>query len=241
MPTFSPEEKARILKLMGSRLDHDLRSGMNVILGYCSMLKEALSSNQVPPGFLEDLGHIEAAGEDLVQLNNRISDLLKVQDGAWKPTTTEFDLDQVVDAVIRRVSARFPRQHIELKGSAHLDQGDAAAIENLLLSIIDRLCRTSVPSGISIEVSMSGHDATVDMRCVMDTPEKRKLVWTLEGMSETVSEMNSIQDFDNYYCSIMGELAGAETSIDVEHLACRVTFRDMIDHTGAAGGESPAG
>ena len=245
MPSFSPVEKARTLKLIRSRLDHDLRSNLNVILGYCSMLKEELSSRQVTPGMIEDLGFIEAAGKDLLQMNDRIGDLVALQEGEWKPANTGLDLDRIVDAIAHKLSARFPGLNIELNGSANLDHGDSAATTRLLFSIMDALCRaTSVVPGLSIELSASGDDATVDVRCIMDAapePEQRKLVRILEGLQETVSELTSIQDFDNYYCSTMRELTGAEVHTDVKHLACRVRFRDIIDHAEATDSDNPAG
>ena len=54
--------------------------------------------------------------------------------------------------------------------------------------------------------------------------EKRKLRSILEGLPQPVSELNTIRDFDKYYGSIMRELAAAEIQIDVERLACRITF-----------------
>lgn len=239
MPTLSPEERARNLTLIRSKLDHDLRSNMNVILGYCSMLKEELASTQASPRSIEDLELIEAAGQDLLELNDRIADLLAIQDDAWELARTPVELDRITDSVVQRISTRFPHQNIEWRGNAHLDQGDSAATGRLLVSIVDRLCRaTSVPSNLEIELSVSGKSATIDLRCMLDAApesEKRKMRAILEELPQPVSELNRIQDFDRYYSSIMCELAAAEIQIDVERLACRLTFPELIHQTGVTG------
>ena len=228
MPTLSPEEKVRTLILIRSKLDHDLRSNMNVILGYCSMLKEELASTQASSRAIEDLGLIEAAGRDLLELNDRIADLLAIQDDAWEPARSAFDLERVVDAVIQKLSTRFPHQDIECHGSAHLDHGDSFATGRLLFSIVDRLARaTSVPANLSIQLSTSSKGATINLRCTMDAApesEQRKLKSIFEELSSPVSELNSIQEFDRYYCSIMRELAAAEIQVDVSRPACRITI-----------------
>lgn len=230
--TVLPENRAQTLTVIRSKLDHDLRSNLNVILGYCSMLTEDLASVEDPVQLVDDLAYIAAAGQELLHLNNQVGDLLEIQQGKWKLAPTELVVDYVAQDAINEVTERFPSHTFVLDGTAGINNGDARTTGRLLSWLLTQLCKaTSQPSTLELNVQPGIEGAIVDVNCLIDgtdESEVRKLHRTLESFLEPVPVLSRIQDFDGYYRSVMCELAGAAIDADPKLLFCRVSLSDAV-------------
>lgn len=228
MLTVLPEHRARTLTLIRSKLDHDLRSNLNVILGYCSMCTEDLASGEDPSQLSDDLGYIAAAGRELLHLNNQVSDLLEIQQGKWRIAPTELEVDYVLQDVIDEVTEAFPAHTFVLDGEARLERSDARTIGRLLCWLLTQLCKsTSIAFTVEMIIEAGIDGAIIHVKCLIDELEEaehRKLARMLAQLHEPVPVLNRIQDFDGYYRSVMCELADARIEADPQALSCRVTL-----------------
>lgn len=235
-------DRAQTLALIRSKMDHDLRSNLNVILGYCSMLTEELESPRNPEEVSADLACIAAAGQELLYLNGQVGDLIEIQQGKWKLMAGEVVVDHVLQDAIDSVTTRFPHHAFDLDGTAKISNADARSLERLLGFTLTHLGKAaSTPAKYSLRVSQDQDGATIEIECDLrehSDGERRKLERSLASLGGAVPHLGNIQDFDGYYRTIMCELAAVEIVPKAESLACTVRVDGNIE-TSRPGGRMP--
>lgn len=82
-----------------SNISHDLRTPLTMISGYAEMMRDLPNENNE-----ENLNIIIQESQHLTRLVNDVLDLSKLQAGAQKLERKEFDLTQLIQNIIERVS-----------------------------------------------------------------------------------------------------------------------------------------
>ena len=212
--------------LIQSKMDHDLRSNMNVILGYCSMLIDDLEADVPSPDVIGDIKCIASAGRELLRLNSLVNDLLEVQRGQWRQMPSKTSLADVTDDAITVLAERFPHDEFIACGDATVASGDRRSLTRLLEHIVARLCRAT-SSGVAFEITaIEGEgEPVLQIQCTTapDTePEKKKLLQALEALTQKVETLNNIQEFESYYQKVFCNLTGALVEVETSDLTCRI-------------------
>lgn len=107
--------KTRLL----TNISHELRAPLNTILGYtqAGLHDPASYGVPLPPTLLADLGRVQRAGEQLVQLVDDLLSLSQAEIGALEIVAQEVDLAALLTEMVRQVS----------QGMASLHEGDSPA------------------------------------------------------------------------------------------------------------------
>lgn len=91
------EQATRIKSLYLSNMSHEMRTPMNAIIGLSDLLVEEKLETSV----LEKIYSIKHSGENLLKIINEILDFSKVEAGKVTLEQIDFDLDQVLEGVIK--------------------------------------------------------------------------------------------------------------------------------------------
>ena len=94
-------EQANLSKsLFLANMSHELRTPLNAIMGYSELLKEELTSKNIPPDSLEDCNKIIYSGKHLLDLINDVLDLSKIEAGKMQVTQNEFRLNENIEPAL---------------------------------------------------------------------------------------------------------------------------------------------
>ncbi|MBD3648073.1 MAG: hypothetical protein HUJ31_11625, partial [Pseudomonadales bacterium] len=124
-----------------SRFDHDVRSRLNVILGYCAMLIDDLSMQDHSDEAVEDLRCIVAAGNDLLALNRKNSDLQRLIQGKLELDIREIYPTDVLADVIKSIRSNFPEHTVVLDADDNSFETDPGLFGKLMDTVLFRLCQ----------------------------------------------------------------------------------------------------
>lgn len=219
--------------LIQSKMDHDLRSNMNVVLGYCAMLVDDLEAGEPSPDLVGDIKCIAAAGRELLRLNSLVNDLLEVQRGHWKQMPGNTSLADVTDDAIVVLSERFPATRFTATGDARLACADRRSLTRLLEHVAARLCRaTAVDLAFEITAREDGNSNTLEICCTTppdNESEAKKLLNTLVTLSDKTEKLDNIQQFESFYQTVFCNLTGAQIDVEPASLTCRI----MLAHQGS--------
>lgn len=79
-----------------ANMSHELRTPLNAILGFTQLMHR---DNQLPAETIENLGIINRAGEQLLNLINDILEMSKIEAGRSNINVTSFDLIRLIDSL----------------------------------------------------------------------------------------------------------------------------------------------
>lgn len=211
--------------MIRAKIDHDLRSSLNVILGYCSILED-----ETEPGrdnITECLHYIRAAGEDLLRLNNQVEDLVKIERNQWQSNQVEVDLEFTLAQIVDTVQRLFQNHTINVTGSAQIT-GDEFALSRLIESLLISICRATVDGcTISITVSEEEKSTVISLRCEVETSAYgRDLASTLARMADHQNPSSNIRDFDAYYIGTLASAINATLASSPDELSCTIFITD---------------
>ena len=95
---------------------------------------------------------------------------------------------------------------------------------------------------LHIEPLVDGVAANITCRVgEANESEQRKLQRVLASFPVPVPVLNSIQDFEGYYRSVMCEMVGADIDADPDQYRCRITLPGTVDDIQETNGEIVAG
>lgn len=193
--------------MIRAKLDHDLRSNLNVVLGYSAMLKEEICDG-TDGDTTRDLDSIAAAGRELLHLNNQVEDLNQLYAGQWNTSTTKIALEDLIGQAQMALTERYPTHELKLTGEASLEGIDHTAIERIFDALVSGLCKYT-PHGATISSQVNGSQAgtiRVDINCdphVQEAGDKKRLNEHLQRLVEPVLQMSDIKDFEPYYLTTL--------------------------------------
>jgi two-component system sensor histidine kinase ResE len=118
-------------------LTHDIRSPLNVVLGYAAMLEESggLSDDQI-----EIIRRLESNGQSVLSLVNNFLDLAKVESGHLAVVKRPLSINELLQRVAERYQIEARRRSIslelDLEDSLPPIGGDALSLERVFTNLV---------------------------------------------------------------------------------------------------------
>ena len=134
-----------------SRMSHELRTPLNAVLGFTQLL-QAEARHAAPDGWLDKLGHVRAAGEQLLALIDDVLDLSSLETGALRLTCGPVALAATVAQTLPMVQAAAAKRGVRLRAGSLA--GTAVADSTRLQQVLLNLLNHAIESG-------SAHDDVV--------------------------------------------------------------------------------
>lgn len=132
-----------------SNMSHDIRTPMNAILGFTTLLLKDADS---PEKVREYTGKIAASGRHLLNLINDVLDVSKIESGKMILTIGEFTLDDLVssvDTIIRPMAAAKNQNfQIQVTGIRHAYlMGDEMRLNQILINLLSNAVKYTQDGG----------------------------------------------------------------------------------------------
>ncbi len=136
-----------------SSVSHDIRTPMNAIIGFVSLLQEKAEN----PGLVREYAkQIDAASQHLLGLINDVLDMNKIESGSATLNNSEMSLVDIIDEInsIIRPQAKAKSQNFAIFASSivneHL-QGDKLRINQILINLLSNAVKYT-PKGGNIQM-----------------------------------------------------------------------------------------
>jgi signal transduction histidine kinase/ActR/RegA family two-component response regulator len=137
---------------------HELRTPMNVILGFNGVLQREWSDQPEP---LAVVGHIRRSTEHLLQVVNDILDFSQLQAGKLRLNSVDFGMQSLLDELQKRHSDKVDAKGITLRLA--LDEavplwvhGDRQRLLQILNNLVDNAIKFTSHGAVSVEVMARG-------------------------------------------------------------------------------------
>jgi PAS domain S-box-containing protein len=152
-------------------MSHEIRSPLNVIIGYSDMLREELAKKA--PELTEDIKAIQGAGAHLLDLVNDIIDISKLETGQTEISFHIFDVRDIVENVVSAVSSLITVNHNKLDviigANLNLMNSDFAKIRQNLINLISNAAKFTHKGHIELSIKASGSNHEWIQFSVTDT------------------------------------------------------------------------
>lgn len=135
---------------------HELRAPLASIIAYAELLQEE-AGGSLTPQQREYVDGILEAGQELLSSMNDILDLARVEAGRMEVRLGPVAMDEVVSALVRRVSPRARRKGLSLEAvipELPPVEADRGKTERVLFNILDNAIKFTPPGG---RVEVRGH------------------------------------------------------------------------------------
>lgn len=138
-----------------SSVSHDIRTPMNAITGFVSLLQEEAEN---PDHVREYVQQIDAASQHLLGLINDVLDMNKIENGSATLNLSEVDLADIIDEIntIIRPQAKAKNQTFEIFSSSIIHeclQADKLRINQILINLLSNSVKYT-PEGGNIQMRL---------------------------------------------------------------------------------------
>ncbi|MGI9478982.1 MAG: response regulator [Hyphomicrobiaceae bacterium] len=145
----SSQQKSKFLATMS----HELRTPLNGILGMVQVMqRSALDDDQK-----NSLETIKGCGVGLLEMINDLLDLAKIEAGAMKVESTEFDLNDVVESTTKLLAPTAFAKELEI--AAFLEptmqtklEGDPARVKQVLINLVGNAIKFTSKGSVAISI-----------------------------------------------------------------------------------------
>lgn len=141
-----------------ANMSHELRTPLNAIMGYAQILgmEENLTASQ-----RDQISIIRSSGEQLLSLISDILDLSRIEAQKVEVEGKEFDLLELIDAVLgttrlRAVKKKLSLTYEPLSVLPRIVKGDSKKIRQILLNLLDNAVKYTETGGVTLRVFCSG-------------------------------------------------------------------------------------
>jgi protein-histidine pros-kinase len=154
------QEANRLKSEFLANMSHELRTPMNAVLGFSELLIDK-KAGELNAKQLEYLNDIHASGTHLLQLINDILDLSKIESGKSELTIESFNLQEVIEEVIKVLSPMADKKQVKVKTalSAEVEFArlDKHKFRQILYNLASNALKFNQPDGtVTIETVKSG-------------------------------------------------------------------------------------
>ncbi|HRG57623.1 MAG TPA: ATP-binding protein [Bacteroidia bacterium] len=149
------EQATRVKSLFLSNMSHEMRTPMNAIIGLSDLLVEERLDTSV----LEKIYSIKHSGENLLKIINEILDFSKVEAGKITLEQIDFDLEQVLEGVIKTLDFKAKAKGLIFnsfieEGVPKLLVGDPYRLNQILLNLVGNAIKFTASGSVKIEVKL---------------------------------------------------------------------------------------
>ena len=134
-------------------MSHDIRTPMNVILGYNQMMKSQLTE----PKQLDYQKKIEQSGKLLLSIINNVLDMARIESGKMKVDENYEIVGEVVDEIISTFSSEAEEKGIHLNGSMHVTHRnilcDGTKIREIYVNLVSNAMKYT-PRGGNVTITV---------------------------------------------------------------------------------------
>ncbi len=139
-----------------ANMSHELRTPLNAIIGLTEMLKEDAADDGLDD-FEEPLDRVFNAGKHLLTLINDVLDLSKIEAGRVELFNETFELNQILDDVMKTSSPLAQKNGNELvidyKTDIDFVTADQTRVKQVVLNLISNACKFTEKGKISVGVN----------------------------------------------------------------------------------------
>ena len=223
-----------------SNVSHDIRTPMNAIMGFVTLLKEETDD---PERVAEYTQKISAASQHLLGLINDVLDMNKLESGSAVLNIAELNLAEIIDEIntIIRPQARLKEQSFEISTVSLTNErllGDKLRISQILLNIVSNAVKYTANGGrislnvkelpqvdqnysrIQFVVSDNGRGMSEEYQKVIFEPFTREqgTVWnTMQGTGLGMAITKGLVDLMNGTISVESRLGeGSTFTVELE-------------------------
>lgn len=138
-------------------MSHDIRTPMNAILGFSSLLR---MHKEEPEKILDYTEKIEKSGEYLLSLINNVLELSRIESGKSQLDETIIDTKELNDAVCYLFENQMKAKQISftrtLRTTHRFIYADKVKLQEILLNLLSNACKYTPPGGkVSFDVCSS--------------------------------------------------------------------------------------
>ena len=135
-----------------NNMSHDIRTPMNVILGYNRLMKSQLTE----PKQLDYQKKIEQSGKLLLSIINNVLDMAKIESGNMEVHENYEIVGEVLDEIISTFSSEAEEKEIHLSSSMHVTHGivlcDATKIRKIYVNLVSNAIKYT-PRGGNVTIT----------------------------------------------------------------------------------------
>lgn len=140
-----------------SNMSHDIRTPMNAIIGFTSLIRKHLGDGEKVSEYLD---RISDASDQLMQLLNDVLEISKIESGNVNIREEECDLIQIVQNIQTAVLSKAKSKHIDfsldVSGVWHrVVMADRQKLITILFSLVDNAVKYS---GKEAEIALTVHE-----------------------------------------------------------------------------------
>jgi len=148
-----------------ANMSHELRTPLNAIIGYSEILQEQMKEEGLADGYVQDIGKVLGAGEQLLQLIEGVLDLSKIQANTVTVSIQTMILTKFLDEVINTVRpmARANGNTLQVICQENIPQieTDTLKLRQIILNILSNACKFTHDGDITLHVTYEHHDTLV--------------------------------------------------------------------------------
>ena len=140
-----------------SHMSHEMRTPLNVIIGYSEMVDDACRENgwDTP---LPDIKKVASAGQHLLEKINSILELSKIKAGKMQVVYDLFHPVDFADELARTIDAKLAQSgnRFSIEAEEHLEtlEGDISKLRQVLLHLLHNAIRFTQDGQITLQIEM---------------------------------------------------------------------------------------
>ena len=154
------QAKSRFL----ANMSHELRTPLNAILGYTELISDGIYG-EVPDRVNEVVERVSKNGRNLLGLINDVLDLSKIEAGQLNLSLDDYDMADVIDAVVTSVGSLAAEKGLEFEHRIPVDlpvgHGDSHRLSQVLTNLIGNAIKFTDEGSVTVTADRDGENFAV--------------------------------------------------------------------------------
>ena len=137
-----------------SSMSHEIRTPLNAIVGFSQCIENATNLEEAK----EDAKDIVMASNNLLEIVNGILDISKIEADKMEIVSTEYNLKEILDNLVKLIIPRIGEKDIELKTNFATDlpdvlYGDSGKVKQVITNVLTNAAKYTDKGEINFNVS----------------------------------------------------------------------------------------